>query len=251
MAEGRACAECGTPILGPPFARRGDAYVCEGCFLTGGEPEEVRTGPEAPCLPLPAALATALDVRERETGLHSRRVACYAVALMRAVTEDPLALRQMYWGALLHDIGKIGVPDAILLKPGPLTEPEWAQMKTHPEKGHAMLAGAGFLAGAAEIVLTHEERYDGSGYPQGLAGDAIPLGARLFAIVDALDAMTSERPYRAKVSFEMARADIVRGAGSQFAPAAVEAFHANEAILRELVSLKCGELVLPGERVGP
>lgn len=246
MAEDRACAECGTPILAPPFARRGDAYVCEGCFLTGEEPEDVRTGPEAACLPLPAALAAALDVRERETGLHSRRVARYAVTLMCAVTEDPLALRQMYWGALLHDIGKIGVPDAILLKPGPLTEPEWAQMRTHPEKGHTILAGTSFLRGAAEIVLAHEERYDGSGYPRGLAGNAIPLGARLFAIVDALDAMTSDRPYRAKVSFERARADLVRGAGSQFDPAAVEAFHATEARLREMVSLKCGELVLPG-----
>lgn len=243
----RICSACEASIPGPPFARVGGEHLCEGCFLSEREPEELRGAPEAACLPLPAALAAALDVRERETGLHSRRVACYAVALARAVISDPGALRHMYWGALLHDVGKIGVPDAVLLKPGPLTDAEWTQMRTHPEKGHAILAGAGFLAGAAEIVRAHEERYDGTGYPRGLAGEAIPLGARLFAIVDALDAITSDRPYRKKASFAQAKSDLVRGAGTQFDPIAIEAFLTKESDLRELVSLKCGELTVPGD----
>ncbi|OFZ90592.1 MAG: response regulator [Betaproteobacteria bacterium RBG_16_66_20] len=148
-------------------------------------------------------------------------------------------MRQIYWGALLHDIGKIGIPDAILLKPGPLAPAEAELMRTHPEKGQAILAGISFLRDAAQIVLSHEERFDGSGYPRGLVGAAIPFGARLFAVIDTLDAMTSDRPYRRGLPFDTAKAEILGFAGTQFDPAAVEAFVAEEHVLREMVAVKC------------
>jgi len=185
------------------------------------------------------ALAAALDAREHETGEHSKRVACHTLVLARRFTTEAEALHQAYWGALLHDIGKIGVPDAILLKHGSLSEAEWQIMRRHPEIGYGILAGVPSLAGAAQIVLTHEERFDGGGYPHRLAGDAIPLWSRLFAVIDALDAMTSDRPYRKGASFDAARDEIVAAAGRQFDPVAVQAFLAEERTLREMVALKC------------
>lgn len=154
-------------------------------------------------------------------------------------------LRQVYFGALLHDVGKIGIPDAILGKHGPLSEAEWRVMRTHPDIGHRILAGVAALGPAAEIVLAHEERFDGSGYPHGLAGQAIPLWARLFALIDALDAMTSDRPYRKALAFETASAEIVRQAGAQFDPLVVEAFLGEQATLRGMVTIQCGEVDLP------
>jgi HD-GYP domain-containing protein (c-di-GMP phosphodiesterase class II) len=124
----------------------------------------------------------------------------------------------------LHDIGKIGVPDSILLKAGPLTPAEWIEMRKHPEIGHQILQSIGFLSQAAEIVLSHQERWDGGGYPRRLKGEEIALGARIFAIADTLDAMTSDRPYRRGVSYDEARAEIARCSGTQFDPACVEAF---------------------------
>ena len=186
------------------------------------------------------ALAAALDARERETGEHSKRVACHTLVLARRFTGDADELHQIYWGALLHDIGKIGVPDAILLKNGRLAEDEWRVMRQHPETGYGILAGVPSLARAAQIVLTHEERFDGRGYPRGLAGDAIPLWSRLFAIIDTLDAVTSDRPYRRGASFDAAKELIVSAAGRQFDPLAVQAFLAEEVVLREMVAVKCG-----------
>lgn len=184
-------------------------------------------------------LVAALDTREHETGEHSKRVACHTLVLARRFTADGEQLRQIYWGALLHDLGKIGIPDAVLLKPGPLAADERELMRAHPEKGYAILKNVPSMREAAEIVLAHEERFDGSGYPRGLAGAAIPLGARLFAVIDTLDAMTSDRPYRRGLPFEAAKAEIVRLAGTQFDPAAVEAFLAEEPVLREMVAAKC------------
>ncbi|MDH4189134.1 MAG: HD-GYP domain-containing protein [Betaproteobacteria bacterium] len=189
---------------------------------------------------LAEALVEALDLREHETGLHSRRVACHTLVLARRVIDDPMERHQVYWGSLLHDIGKIGIVDAILLKHGALDQDEWAQMRVHPASGHRILAQIPGLEGAAEIVLSHEERFDGSGYPRGLAGEAIPLGARLFAVIDALDAMTSDRPYRRAMTFDAAAAEIERMRGTQFEPGAVEAFFAEATTLREMVTLKCG-----------
>jgi HD-GYP domain-containing protein (c-di-GMP phosphodiesterase class II) len=118
-------------------------------------------------------------------------------------------------------------------------------MRAHPEKGHAILKDVLFMQEAAEIVLAHEERYDGRGYPRGLRGEAIPFGARLFAVIDTLDAITSDRPYRKAASFDAARTEILRGRGSQFDPCACEAFVAEETVLREMVALKCGAAALP------
>ena len=185
------------------------------------------------------ALAEALDTREHETGDHSKRVACHTLVLARRFTADTDQLRQIYWGALLHDIGKIGIADAILLKQGTLNEDEWLEMQTHPEKGHRIVAQIPGMEQAAEIVLSHEERFDGTGYPRGLKGEQISLGARLFALIDTLDAMTSDRSYRKALSFDQARAEIVKMSGTQFDPVAVQAFLAEEAALREMVEAKC------------
>lgn len=185
------------------------------------------------------ALAEALDIREHETGAHSKRVACHTLVLARRFTTDASQLRQIYWGALLHDIGKIGIADAILLKQGALNEGEWLEMRTHPEKGRRIVAQIPGMEEAAEIVLSHEERFDGTGYPRGLRGQQIPLGARLFALIDTLDAMTSDRSYRKAFSFDQARTEIASMSGTQFDPAAVQAFLAEETTLREMVAAKC------------
>lgn len=236
-----ACEVCGAPIdVGAPHARHAEGWVCEACFLgtlgRGPAWEAVDTAYVA----LAEALAAALDAREHETGLHSKRVACHTMVLARRFINDVGALRQVYWGALLHDIGKIGISDAILLKRGPLSREEWETMQQHPAIGYRILAAAPHLAEAAQIVLAHEEHFDGSGYPRGLPGAAIPLAARLFAVIDTLDAITSDRPYRAGMSFDAAREEIVRMTGTQFDPIAVQAFLAEEATLREMVALKCG-----------
>ncbi|MFZ5524267.1 MAG: HD-GYP domain-containing protein [Pseudomonadota bacterium] len=185
------------------------------------------------------ALAEALDIREHETGDHSKRVACHTLILARRFITDPHQLRQIYWGSLLHDIGKIGVADAVLLKQDALNEDEWMEMRTHPEKGYRIVSQIDGMQDAAEIVLSHEERFDGSGYPRRLRGEQICLGARLFAVIDTLDAMTSDRPYRKAGSFEQARDEIVSMSGTQFDPLAVQAFLAEEKTLREMVQAKC------------
>jgi putative nucleotidyltransferase with HDIG domain len=170
------------------------------------------------------ALATALDARDAETLGHSARVAAYTVAVGRRMGLSEEALTDLYRGALLHDVGKIGIPDAILRKPGKLTSEEWQEMRKHPEIGARMLQGIVFLENAIPIVLCHQERYDGEGYPQRLKGDAIPIGARIFAVVDTLDAMTSDRPYRRALPYERARREVQRFSGTQFDPAVVEVF---------------------------
>ena len=185
------------------------------------------------------ALAEVLDIREHETGLHSKRVACHTLVLARRFIKDPELLRQIYWGALLHDIGKIGIADAILLKQGALNEDEWMEMRTHPEKGYRIVAQIPGMEEAAGIVLSHEERFDGTGYPHGLKGEQLSLGARLFAVIDTLDAMTSNRSYRKAMSFNQAQAEIVSMSGTQFDPVAVQAFLAEETTLREMVAAKC------------
>ncbi|MBI3761320.1 MAG: diguanylate cyclase, partial [Chloroflexi bacterium] len=170
------------------------------------------------------ALAAALDARDKETEGHSRRVVAYTLALAGRINVPEDELVTIRRGALLHDIGKIGVPDTILLKPGPLTDEERAIMRRHPEWGQRILSGIRFLEDAVQIVCAHQERWDGAGYPRGLAGEAIPLGARIFAVADTFDAITSDRPYRAARPYAVARAEIEAGSGAQFDPRAVEAF---------------------------
>ncbi len=170
------------------------------------------------------ALVTALDAREHETHAHSQRVREYTSTLARIMGLNDEELIQVGRGALLHDVGKIGVPDSILLKPGKLTDEEWVEMKRHPRIGYEILQNIKFLEPAARIVLTHQERWDGKGYPDGLSGEDIPLGSRIFAVVDTLDAMTSDRPYRKAMSFATALAEVRRCSGTQFDPSVVEAF---------------------------
>jgi putative two-component system response regulator len=170
------------------------------------------------------ALVSALDAREHETHAHSRRVREYTLTLAKQMGLPGEELIHIGRGALLHDVGKIGVPDSILLKPEKLTPGEWAVMREHPRIGYDILRGISFLAPAADIVLAHQERWDGQGYPKGLAGTEIPLGARIFAVVDTMDAMTSNRPYRKALSFEATAQEMRRCAGTQFDPSVVSAF---------------------------
>src|SRR6266550_1437199 len=170
------------------------------------------------------ALSNALDVRDSETEGHSRRVVEYMeliIAELSVPTEDLAMLRR---GALLHDIGKIGVPDNVLRKPAALSDAEWVLVKRHPEHGARIISRIPFLEDVSRIVRHHHERWDGKGYPDGLAGDAIPLGARIFAVGDSFDAMTSDRPYRRAMSVEDARLEVLRCRGTQFDPHVVDAF---------------------------
>jgi putative nucleotidyltransferase with HDIG domain len=170
------------------------------------------------------AMADALDLRDAETEGHCRRVTAYTTELARAMGLDDKQLNIIARGAFLHDVGKIATPDSILLKPGPLSDGETRIMREHAERGYSMVRKIPFLREASEIVYSHQERFDGTGYPRGLKGEEIPLGARIFAIADTLDAITSDRPYRQGRSFVDARAEIVRFAGTQFEPAIVEVF---------------------------
>lgn len=170
------------------------------------------------------ALTHALDARDKETEGHSRRVVEYTrlVAVRLGITGEQLKL--LCHGALLHDIGKIGVPDAILHKPGPLTEPEWQVMRRHPEIGALMVEEVEYLTEARRIILHHHERWDGRGYPLGLRGTQISQGARAFAIADTVDAITQDRPYRRGRSFDEARDELLKHRNAQFDPDAVDAF---------------------------
>lgn len=169
-------------------------------------------------------MINALDYRDMETQWHSHRVSLYARHLAEEMGMEGLALHDVEMGALLHDIGKIGVRDSVLLKPGPLTPLEWEEMKEHPAIGYRLLRGIDYLKEAAKIVLQHQERYDGKGYPAGLKGDEIVIGARIFAVVDTLDAIRTDRIYRPGRPFSVAVEEIKRCAGTQFDPEVVEAF---------------------------
>jgi response regulator RpfG family c-di-GMP phosphodiesterase len=169
-------------------------------------------------------LVSALDLRDSETQWHSRRVGRYARRLAQEMGIRGRELDDVERGAMLHDIGKIGVRDAVLLKPGPLNDAEWAEMKRHPALGYEILKGIGFLARARLIPLHHQERFDGTGYPQALAGNEICVGARVFSVVDTYDAITNDRPYRKCRTYEVAREEIVKCAGTQFDPEIVQAW---------------------------
>jgi response regulator RpfG family c-di-GMP phosphodiesterase len=171
------------------------------------------------------ALTAALETRDAETHGHSERVVTFSLRLGRELGLDKAQMTALEFGSLLHDIGKIGVPDAILRKPAKLDEAEWAKMREHPLHGQSILREIEFLEGAAQVVAQHHERWDGSGYPLGLRGCEIDLNARIFAVADAFDAMISDRVYRRGRSYEAAAEELDAWAGRQFDPQVVEAFH--------------------------
>ena len=181
------------------------------------------------------ALGGALDLKDAETEGHCKRVTAFTIAIAKTMHIDEAVLSQLARAAFLHDIGKMAIPDAILRKPGPLNDEERVIMRTHCTIGYKMLIRIPFLREAAEIVLAHQEYYDGTGYPRGLQGEAIPLGARIFAVADALDAMISDRVYRRALSIEHARKEIERCSGTQFDPKIVKVFLAmSDSIWSEL-----------------
>jgi HD-GYP domain-containing protein (c-di-GMP phosphodiesterase class II) len=235
-AEATVCSVCGSRATDRFYRRLDDRHTCEHCVL---DAHKHAAGLVTDPYELFAeSLAATLDLREHETGLHSKRVAAHTLRLAQRFYRDATELKEVYWGSLLHDIGKIGVPDAILLKHGPLSDEEWQVMRQHPVYGFRILENIPHLAAAAQIVLHHEERFDGTGYPSGARGNEIPLPARLFAVIDTLDAMTFDRPYRKALSFDDAKAEIVRMSGSQFDPIAVDAFLQEEQMLREMAALE-------------
>jgi ribonuclease P protein subunit RPR2 len=179
------------------------------------------------------ALTMALESRDRSTGRHSLRVQRYAIRLTGEVAPALLADPSTEFGYLLHDIGKVGIPDQILQKPGKLTAGERRVMEGHAALGAQILAGVNMVEGnGLSVVRHHHERWDGHGYPDALAGGRIPLAARIFAVADALDAMTTDRPYRRAGTWDAALGEIERGAGGQFDPKIVDTFLAHEATIR-------------------
>jgi HD-GYP domain-containing protein (c-di-GMP phosphodiesterase class II) len=188
------------------------------------------------------ALATAIEAKDHTTGGHIERVRRLGLLLAGEIAPGDVGDPQMAFGFLLHDIGKLAVPDAILRAPGRLSEKDWALMRRHPEEGVRMLSEIPFLDRALDIVGHHHERWDGGGYPGGLRGQEIPLWARIFSVVDALDAMTAERPYRQARSYESALEEIRGHAGTQFDPAVVEA-------LRCLDPARIEPLLEPGQQL--
>ncbi|MEX0674582.1 MAG: HD-GYP domain-containing protein [Gaiellaceae bacterium] len=171
------------------------------------------------------ALSVALELRDDQTGGHAERVAQLALDLARTIDPALARRRELEYGFLLHDLGKIGIPDAILLKPGPLTDEERAVIRTHPGLGERIVTRVPSLGALArDVIACHHERWDGSGYPGGLAGEEIPLPARMFAFADSWDAMTNDRPYRAALTFEAAAREIEAGRGGQFDPELVDPF---------------------------
>ena len=172
------------------------------------------------------ALANAVEARDAYTGKHAGRVAAYGLEIAWAAGIDVADEPQMEFGFLLHDIGKVGVPDSILFKPAALSPDEFSCVADHAEIGYEILRHVDFLDEATLVVRHHHERWDGMGYPDGLKGEQIPLAARVFAVADTLDALTTDRPYRAAVGWEQARAEILQAAGTQFDPTVIAAYHA-------------------------
>jgi putative nucleotidyltransferase with HDIG domain len=170
------------------------------------------------------ALANAVEARDAYTGRHAERVAAYGLAIASAGGIDPVDSPEMEFGFLLHDVGKVAVPDAILFKPAALSEEEEAVIRQHPVVGWEILREIDFLGEAKLVVRHHHERWDGDGYPDRLRGDDIPILARVFAVADTLDALTTDRPYRPATTFDAARAEIERASGTQFDPDVVAAF---------------------------
>jgi len=222
--KGYRCIACRTMVREGLYINNKGPYCCEKCYFRDRFLGEVIEEMEGTYLSTIEAFVEAIDAREREVGSHSYRVTQFAMVLARRLNIKGRSLVDIYCGALLHDIGKIGVPDSILLKHGTLVDDELRVMSRHPETGYRIISHIGYLRKAAEIILAHHEHYDGSGYPRGLKGEEIPLGARVFAVCDTLDALTVDRPYRKAVPYEVAKEYIVSTSGSLFDPKVVRGF---------------------------
>jgi putative nucleotidyltransferase with HDIG domain len=219
------CPHCGAEIEDNRYIKRADGtYRCEHCYFAGTCLEGMVDEIETRYLVTLEAFVSAIDAREHEVGNHSLRVTQFAVVMGHFYGITGRDLVDLYCGSLLHDIGKIGIPDAVLLKKGPLIPEEEAIMHSHPEIGYRIMSHIGYFTKAAEIIRNHHEHFDGTGYPCGLKGADIPLGARVFAVADALDALTVKRPYREALPFEAAQREILAASGKNFDPAVLEAF---------------------------
>ena len=230
------CPTCGTPIEPDRIVRRRDgSFRCEHCYFTDTYLEGVVHRMETGYLVTLEAFVSAIDAREHQVGSHSLRVTEFSLVIGNAHGLRGRDLVDLYCGALLHDIGKIGIPDAVLLKRGPLDPPEQEIMHRHPEIGYNIIGHIGYFRRAAEIVRCHHEHFDGSGYPRGLKGDAIPLGARVFSVADALDALTVTRSYREAQPFDVASDMIMSQSGKRYDPAVVESFLRASPELKEYI----------------
>ncbi len=221
---------------GHRFLKRTDGSVrCENCYFENTHLQGIAQQIEVSYLVTLEALVSAIDAREHETGSHSLRVTQLALIIGHAYGIAGRDLVDLYAGALLHDLGKIGVPDAVLLKKGPFTTEEKTIMNKHPEIGYTIIGRIGYFAQAAEIVRAHHEHFDGTGYPKGLKSSDIPLGARVFTVADALDALTVKRPYREPLAFDDAQQEIQKASGSIFDPGVISSFEKAHAELKEYV----------------
>ncbi len=219
------CPNCGTAIETDRYVLRRDGTArCEHCYFMDTYLDGIVHRMETGYLVTLEAFVSAIDAREHEVGNHSLRVTEFSLVIGNAFGARGRDLVDLYCGSLLHDIGKIGIPDAILLKPGPLDAEEQAIMHKHPDIGYGILGRIGYFRKAAEIIRTHHEHFDGSGYPRALKGEQIPVGARVFAVADALDALTVTRPYHKASSFEETIDVITAESGSLYDPAVVQAF---------------------------
>jgi putative nucleotidyltransferase with HDIG domain len=217
------CPNCGKPVEENRYVMRPDGtFRCEHCYFNDTYLEGVVHRLDTAYLVTLEALVSAIDAREHEVGNHSLRVTEFSLIIARACDVRGRDLVDLYCGALLHDIGKIGVPDAVLHKNGPLTPEEQAIMRRHPEIGRRIIGHIGYFRRAAEIIRSHHEHFDGSGYPQGLRGEEIPHGARVFAIADSLDALTVKRSYREPLVFEAAVSEITARSGTVYDPQVVQ-----------------------------
>jgi HD-GYP domain-containing protein (c-di-GMP phosphodiesterase class II) len=205
------------------FARElGDLYRLERS--RSAELERVLESLQETYIATMKSLAQVIEAKDRTTRGHLDRTQAYGLALARRIAPDLVATPNLGYGFFLHDIGKVGVPEQILCKEGPLTSEEWTVMRNHPVVGAQIIAPIAFLTGAVELIRHHHERFDGTGYPDGLRAEEIPLAARIFAVADSFDAMTSDRPYRGAMQVDRALAEIDGGAGTQFDPDVVRVF---------------------------
>lgn len=232
------CTGCGTEVSGVTYIKDGQKIMCEVCFYETLDWEAFNNELDKVFHGTIELLLATLDARDNETSDHSQRVAKYTVLMAEKLGLSKSECSSIYRGALLHDIGKIGISDQILLKPGKLTPEERKEIERHPIIGYEILKKIDYLSDVAEMVLCHHEKFDGSGYPNGLKGDSIPIGARLFIIADTIDAMTHNRYYRDGTTFQQAKEEILFYSGIHFDPMAVSVFKECSKDIEEFLNIQ-------------